>query len=138
MRLPPYRKKLEVLITSKITVMSNVLTQTIEVSKVGENIGLSAGEEMVKVFYDKHPEIAYANVMGREMIEKILSQPGCAGIAILPGYNKEMVRQSVLVGVDDNYKPILSYNVINSTGELKDKNGIVADRTATIMWGEGI
>ena len=118
--------------------MQNVLTQTIEVSKVGENIGLSLGEEMVKSFYDKHPEIAYANVMGREMIEKILSQPGCAGIAILPGYNNEMVRQSVLVGVDENFKPILSYNVINATGELKDRNGIVADRTATVMWGEGI
>ncbi len=118
--------------------MQNVLTQTKEVNKIGENIGLNAGEEMIKSFYDKHPEIAYANVMGREMIEKILNQPGCEAIAILPGYNKEMIRQSVLVGLDENCKPILSYNIVNSSGELRNEKGIVADRTATIMWGEKI
>jgi hypothetical protein len=131
-------KKLEVSITSKITIMQNVLTQTTEVAKIGENIGLNLGEEMVKAFYDKHPEIAYANVMGKEMIEKILNQPGCTGIAILPGYNREQVRQSILVGIDDNCKPILSYNIVNTTGELRKENGIVADRTATVMWGESI
>ena len=118
--------------------MQNVLTEIKEVSKIGENIGLNAGEEMVKSFYDKHPDIAYANVMGRDMIEKILNQPGCAGIAILPGYNNEMIRQSVLVGIDENSQPILTYNVVNATGELKNVDGIVADRTATIQWAQGI
>ncbi len=138
MQTPEDCKKLVVSTTSKIFIMQNVLTEIKEVIKIGENIGLNAGEEMVKSFYDKHPEIAYANVMGKEMLEKILNQPGCAGIAILPGYNDQLVRQSVLVGIDENYKPILSYNVVNATGELKNHNGIVADRTATIMWGEGI
>jgi hypothetical protein len=118
--------------------MQNVVEQKVQVETVGENIGFEVGEEMVKTFYDKHPEIAYANVMGREMIEKILNQPGCSGIAILPGYNKEMVRQSVLVGVDENFKPILSYNIVNASGELRNTNGIVADRTATVMWGEKV
>jgi hypothetical protein len=117
--------------------MQNVLKQA-AVNDIGENIGLALGEEMVKSFYDKHPEIAYANVVGKKMIEKILSQPGCEGIAILPGYNKDLVRQSVLVGIDENYKPILSFNIINSSGELKIEKGIVADRTATVMWGEDI
>ena len=118
--------------------MQNVLTQKKEVAEIGENIGISAGEEMVKSFYDKHPDIAYANIVGKKMIEKILSQPGCEGIAILPGYNSNMVRQSVLVGVDNNYKPILSFNIVNSSGELRNEKGIVADRTATVMWGEPI
>jgi hypothetical protein len=118
--------------------MQNVLTQKKEVNNIGENIGINAGEEMVKSFYDKHPEIAYANVVGKKMIEQILNQPGCEGIAILPGYNNKMVRQSVLVGVDNNFKPILSYNLVNSSGELRNEKGIVADRTATVMWGEPI
>jgi hypothetical protein len=118
--------------------MQNVLTQKIEVGNIGENIGICAGEEMVKSFYDKHPEISYANVVGKKMIEQILSQPGCEGLAILPGYNENMVRQSVLVGVDCNCKPILAFNIVNSSGELRNEKGIVADRTATVMWGEPI
>jgi hypothetical protein len=118
--------------------MQNVQTEKIEISEIGENIGISAGEEMVKSFYDKHPDIAYANVIGKKMIEQILNQPGCEGIAILPGYNSNMVRQSVLVGVDNSCKPILSFNLVNSSGELRNEKGIVADRTATVMWGEPI
>ena len=109
-----------------------------QVAEIGQHIGYEAGEEMVKRFYDKHPEIAYANVMGRNMIEKMLAQPGCAGIAILPGYNEAGVRQSVLVAVDEFNKPILEFKVVSASGEIVSEEGLVSDRTATTQWGESI
>jgi hypothetical protein len=117
--------------------MQNVLTQTKEVSKIGENIGIEAAEEMVKRFFDVHPNQSYGNVMGKEIIEKILAQPGCEGISILPGYDKEGNRHVVLTGVDANFKPILNLNVINVTGRLSTESGLVANqdfRTTIGSW----
>jgi hypothetical protein len=118
--------------------MQNVSTNQVKVARIGQHIGFDAGEEMVKRFYDKHPDIAYANVVGREMIEKILAQPNCEGIAILPGYNESGVRQSVLVGVDEFNKPILQFKTVTTSGEIHTNEGIVADKTVTAIWGESI
>jgi hypothetical protein len=114
------------------------IKQETKVASIGQHIGFEAGEEMVKRFYDRHPDIAYANVVGREILEKILAQPNCEGIAILPGYNDQGVRQSVLVAVDEHNKPILQYKMVSASGEILSKEGIVADRTATAIWGEDI
>ena len=117
--------------------MQNVLTQTIEVSKVGEHIGLESAEQMVKRFFDAHPNQEYGNVMGKDIIEKILSQPGCQGISILPGYDKDGNRHVILTGVDSNFKPILNYNVINISGRLSTEDGLVANqdfRTTIGSW----
>jgi hypothetical protein len=109
--------------------MQKELLQKPQVEKIGKHIGFEAGEEMAKRFFDKHPEQAYGNTMGREMIEKILAQPGCVGVTIVPGYNKEGIRQAILVGVDANMNPILNYNVVNATGELETEEGFVSDQT---------
>ncbi|XVJ64681.1 MAG: hypothetical protein HEQ40_00355 [Lacibacter sp.] len=110
----------------------SVLKQQVEA--IGQHIGYEAGEEMVKRFYDKHPEQQYGNIMGRQIIEKILAQPNCAGIVIMPGYNDAGVRQSVLVGIDENRKPILQYNVVDASGEIVSEEGVVGDRTVTEGW----
>jgi len=110
--------------------------QQTKVAQIGQHIGFEAGEEMVKRFYDLHPEIAYANIVGREILEKILAQPNCEGVAILPGYNDQGVRQSVLVAVDEHNKPILQYKLVSASGEILSKEGIVADRTLSTIWGE--
>lgn len=109
--------------------MQKELLQKLQVETIGRHIGFEAGEEMAKRFFDKHPEQHYANTMGREMIEKILAQPGCAGITIVPGYNDQGVRQAILVGVDSNMNPILNYNVVKVTGELESEEGLVSDQT---------
>lgn len=115
--------------------MQKELLQKIEVASIGQHIGYEAGEEMVKRYYDKHPDHQYGNVVGREIIEKILAQPNCAGIVIMPAYNEQGTRKCVLVGVDENRKPILEYNVVNTSGEIVSEEGIVADREMTDAWG---
>lgn len=114
--------------------MQKELLQNPLVETIGQHIGYEAGEEMVKRFYDKHPEQAHWNLVGREIIEKILNQPNCKGIAIIPGYNDSGVRQAVLVGVDENSEPIFKYNLVNSSGEITSEEGLVADRSKTWGW----
>nr|WP_294904016.1 hypothetical protein [uncultured Lacibacter sp.] len=109
--------------------MQQELLQKPQVETIGRHIGFDAGEEMAKRFFDKHPEQQYANTLGRELIEKILAQPGCAGITIVPGYNEQGIRQAILVGVDANMNPILNYNVVKVTGELEAEEGVVGDQS---------
>ena len=97
---------------------------------VGEHIGAEAGAKMVKTYFDLHPDQAYGHLIGREIIEKMLAQPGCAGLSIYPGYNEAGVRQLVFSGVDADGDQILQYTVIGDNG-LTTKEGIVADRIIT-------
>jgi hypothetical protein len=108
--------------------MQQDLLQKTQVAEIGEHIGLEAGEEMVKRFFDKHPDQAYGHISGRNIIEQILSQPDCQGIMIMPGYNAEGIRQPIFVGVDSNGSPILKYNIVNIYGEIEACEGIVSDR----------
>jgi hypothetical protein len=112
----------------KLTTMKQDLLQKPQVSEIGQHIGYEAGEEMAKRFFDKHPDLAYGNVVGRSIIEKILAQPDCAGLIIIPGYNEMGIRQSILVGIDSERSPILKYSIVNSSGEVVNEEGIVADR----------
>ena len=114
--------------------MQQQLLQKPQIETIGKHIGYEAGEEMVKRFFDKHPDQQYGNIVGREIIEKILAQPNCAGISLLPAYNDAGIRQSVMVGIDYSGKPILQYNVVNASGEIVSEEGLVGDRFDT-GWG---
>jgi len=114
--------------------MQKELLQKTQIEAIGKHIGYEAGEEMVKRFYDKHPDQAYGHIVGRGIIEKILAQPGCAGIGVLPAYNDMGQRQTVFVGLDNTGSPILQYNIINMAGELDIEEGIVGDNFKTSGW----
>lgn len=108
--------------------MTQVASIEKQVAKIGEHIGFAEGEEMVKRFYDRHPEQAYSHIIGREIIEAILAQPNCEGILALPAYNQKGIRQLVLVGLDENKLPIIEYNVVNTAGKIQSEEGLIVDR----------
>lgn len=112
------------------TTQNNLIAENTSVfkSSVGEHIGYEAGAKMVKTYYDAHPDQAYSHFVGRDIIEKILAQPGCAGLGIYPGYNEAGVRQLVFIGVDAEGKQILSYPVIDTNGAIKNAVGLVVDK----------
>ena len=114
--------------------MQKELLQKSQVANIGQHIGFEAGEEMVKRFYDKHPEQAFGHIVGRDIIEKILAQPDCQGVGVLPAYNNEGQRQLVFVGLNNAGRPILQYNVVNSAGEIVSAEGIVSDKFVTDGW----
>jgi hypothetical protein len=106
-----------------------LLQKSQQVAEIGKDVGFEAAEEMVKAYFDKHPDQAYGNIMGKEIIESILAQPGCEGILMLPAYeySKDDRRHMVLVGVDSDKNPIYMYNVVSSDGKLVPTEGIVAE-----------
>ncbi len=116
-----------------------LLQKTQEVSKIGRHIGLESGEEMAKRFFDKHPEQAFVNILGKDLFLKALSQPGCEGLAIVPGYNASGVRQAIIVAVDANKQPIFQYAVVSETGEIRMEEGLVGDDGSIDHsgWGSG-
>ncbi len=96
---------------------------------VGEEISHELGAKMVKDFQDAHPEDVTANYIGRNILENILSQPGCAGIRFYNAINETGRKTLVYVGVDTDEKLITAYTGVNTSGELIQVQGIVADRS---------
>lgn len=95
-------------------------------SGVGEDIGYEKGAKMIKDNYDENPDDVIAHFMGRDIIEKILAQPGIAGIRMFYALNELGLKQLVLTGADDTGKNVLSYSSIGDDGKIKKNKGIVA------------
>jgi hypothetical protein len=95
--------------------------------KVGEDIGYDLGVSMVKAFFDKYGE-GNAQFVGKDILTKLLDQPGCIGISIYNALNEKGERTFVLVGLDRENNPILETSIITPDGKLDSKQGIVADR----------
>ena len=100
---------------------------------VGEHIGYDLGVRMVKDHFDKYQEVG-AQFIGRNILEKILSQPDCIGINVYKGLNEIGEKTYVLVGIDNQINPILNVTAVNPDGELKHQEGIVADRNIGVGW----
>lgn len=95
---------------------------------VGEEVGLELGTQMVKSYREANPTDVQWYLVGREIIEKILAQPGCVGLKFYNAYNEVGQKTLVYVGVNENGETILEYSVINTEGQLAKEKGIVADR----------
>jgi hypothetical protein len=67
--------------------------------------------------------------IGKNIIQEILSQPGCVGIRFYNALNEVGQKTLVYVGVDENNNNIYEYSVVNGNGAIKLVDGIVADRT---------
>lgn len=101
------------------------------ISEVGEDIGLNEGASMIKAYRDANPTDTASHIIGREILEQILAQPGCAGINVASAAKANGERTLVITGVDAEGAAILSFPVVNANGQLDQKDGIVADRVRT-------
>ena len=107
------------------------MTQTklsTKVASIGEEIGLELGTQMVKGYQKANPSDVHSYLIGREIIDQILAQPGCVGIKFYNAYNEMGKKTLVYVGVDQNGDSIIEYKTVNSIGKLDTAKGIVADR----------
>ncbi|TDW95691.1 hypothetical protein [Dinghuibacter silviterrae] len=103
-------------------------------ASVGEHIGAEAGAKMVKNFYEAHPDQAYGHLIGRDILEKMLAQPGCAGLSIYPAYDDNSnVRTLVFAGVDADGQEILQYSTIQEGGQIVMHDGVVVDHIITTV-----
>ena len=110
------------------------MTQTKLSSKlasIGEEIGVELGTQMVKGYQKANPSDVHSYLIGRDIIDQVLAQPGCVGIKFYNAYNEIGEKTLVYVGVDQNGKTIVEYTVVNTEGQLSSAKGIVADRIKT-------
>jgi len=100
-------------------------------TKVGESIDRELGSKMVKDFQDEFPKDVKSYYIGRNIIEEILNQPNCVGIKFYNALNECGEKTLVYVGIDENENIIEEISIVNGSGRLEKKPGIVADRVKT-------
>lgn len=108
--------------------MTQTKLTTKKVAAIGEEIGLELGTQMVKGYQQANPSDVHSYLIGRNIIDQILAQPGCVGIKFYNAYDETGEKTLVYVGVDQNGKAIIEFKVVNTHGQLDSAAGIVADR----------
>lgn len=101
------------------------------VAAIGEEIGYELGKQMVNDYQAANPTDVTFYEIGRNILDQVLAQPGCAGIRFYNAYNEMGQKTLVYVGLNKDGKAILEYTVINNEGVLESNKGIVADRIKT-------
>ncbi|HEY8689757.1 MAG TPA: hypothetical protein VIM07_11035 [Chitinophagaceae bacterium] len=104
------------------------LLETKTLAEVGEDIGLAEGIKLVNAFTNANPEATKGYYIGRNVIDQILSQPGCVGINFRKCLTELNEEHLVYTGVDADGKDIVEYSVVTNTGDVVKQNAIVADR----------
>ena len=99
------------------------------VGTIGEEITHELGAQMVKDYGKAHPSDVRSYVIGKEILNQILAQPGCAGIQFYNAINEFGQKTLVYVGLDQNAKQLVNYSVITTDAKIQQEKGIVADRS---------
>lgn len=101
---------------------------TKRISAVGEEIPHELGAKMIQDYQKANPTDVQSYIIGKDILNRILKQPGCDGIRFINAYNEKGQKTLVYVGIDQNGSALLSYQTINTQGILTTEKGIVADR----------
>ena len=96
-------------------------------ASIGEEISHELGADFVKSYRQAHSGDLAGYTLGRNIIEKILAQPGCVGMNFYYGLNEEGQKTLVYVGIDAEGKD-LKRVVVMENGALSEELGIIADR----------
>ncbi len=98
------------------------------VAQVGEAIPHELGAQMIRDYQAANPTDVKSYQMGRNIIDQILAQPGCAGMRFYNAYNEIGEKTLVYTGVDEFGKAIVEYTIVTNEGDFDTKKAIVADR----------
>lgn len=109
--------------------MQNELITKRPTAEIGEEIGYELGTEFIANYKNANPNETLSYVIGRNIIEQILAQPGCEGIHFYNAINEHGKKTLVYVGIDKNGKNIFEYTAVNSEGTITTEDGVVGDRT---------
>ena len=110
--------------------MQTELTQR-TTAQIGEAIPHELGAQMINDYQVSNPTDVKSYSVGREIIEKIMAQPDCAGIKFYNAYNEAGQKTLVYVGLDQFGKSLVEFATVNKEGNLDNRKAIVADRAGT-------
>lgn len=109
-------------------------TKTLPIAKIGEHIGMELGTTMIKSFFDAFPTLAFGHTVGKEILAKMLTQPGCEGLTMFPALNETGMPTMVLASVDSNRQVIESYQIVSAEGSLETQEAMIVDRIKADPW----
>jgi hypothetical protein len=99
------------------------------IATIGEEITHELGAELVNNYRKANPNDVNGYMIGKEILNQILAQPGCAGIQFFNAINEVGQKTLVYVGLDQNGKQLVNYSVVTADAQIKLEKGIVADRS---------
>jgi len=99
------------------------------IATIGEEITHELGAELVNNYRKTNPNDVNGFVIGKEILNQILAQPGCAGIQFYNAINEVGQKTLVYVGLDQNGKQLVNYSVVTTDAQIQTEKGIVADRS---------
>jgi len=111
------------------------LATQVNYANVGEAISHELASKMVKDFQDSNSEdVAKCYVIGKNIIEQMLAQPGCVAIRFFNAIDETGKNTLVYAGVNEKGNTIIALPVVDETGKLGRIEALIGDRT---MGGEG-
>lgn len=108
------------------------------IATIGEEITYELGAELVTNYRKAHPNDVQGYIIGKEILNQILAQPGCAGIQFYNAINELGQKTLVYVGLDQNGKQLINYTVVTEDAQLQKQKGIVADRSIPSPTGDDL
>ena len=114
--------------------MQKELTIKKDYSKIGEVISHELAADFVRSYGQSNPGDVVSYVVGRNIIDQILAQPGCVGMRYYNALNEAGQKTLVYVGVDAAGKDIIEKVIVQEDGKLATVNATVADRSE---WEKG-
>jgi hypothetical protein len=108
----------------------SLLKEKIDFQKVGEQIPRELAAKMVKDFNDANSlDAPQCSAIGKDIILKALSQPGCVGLRFYDALNEFGQKTLVSVGIDSSGSNMLEYNTVNEHGDITVVEGMAFDKT---------
>ena len=97
-------------------------------SAIGEEISHDTAKEFVTAFDREFPNENKFFTMGKNILEQVLSQPGCVGMRFYNGINEKGQKTLVYVGIDADGKDLLERKVVLENGKIATVAGLTVDR----------
>lgn len=113
--------------------MQKELTTKKDYAAIGGEISHEMGNDMIKAYETAFPDASTGFMLGRNIIEKILAQPGCVGIRFHYALNDKGQKTVVYIGMDASGNDLLQHTMVTENGVIKSEDAIVAD-WVTINW----
>ncbi|MDO6429692.1 hypothetical protein Q4E93_03810 [Flavitalea sp. BT771] len=114
-----------------------LLTRT--VASVGEEITPQQAADFVNAYAESNPTDVKSYLIGRDIIDQLLAQPGAVGLRFYSALNENRQKTLVYIAVDAEGNDIKKKTVVDPSGNLSVQDALVADRalpgptTTTIM-----
>ncbi len=111
-----------------------LLTQK-DYAAVGEEISHEMADNFTNAFKQAHANENPGYHLGRNIIEKILAQPGCVGLRFYYGFNEEGQKTLVYTGMDASGHPLVKLTKVNEKGiVMTTGEGMICDLIGLGGW----